>query len=274
MTDNRNLRFIFVQLLFSLAIGQVAMKTSDLIVGGHGLSRAYAYSHLALCIVILTTSWVGYQISKSNVKNPKSIFSVPFVVLLLDVWLVISYFIIVRGAEISNYSNAGQVHPLDPDLRNETVWTCMIFFTYFAWDFVTKFFGEEFAKIEEGKYFKHYPLDFGEFYKRGKTTGLCCVIAVLIYSLARGLEGTNFNGVLIDLSLAFLFLFFRGQKQALHPVYPLPLETVDPDKKPSKESEEVEVEDRKYEMKVFIVKKLPAVLLGTSIILIIVIRFT
>ena|ERR1041384_5930370 len=103
-----NLRIAFVQMLFALSIGQVALKVGDLIYySKEGFLSSlydypYVYSHLLLCVIILTCSFVGWQISQSldNSEKINFIGSLQYIILLVDISLVICYFIMYEEQKL------------------------------------------------------------------------------------------------------------------------------------------------------------------------------
>lgn len=260
MKDNRNLRFTFVQLLFSLAIGQVAIKFSDLIVEDYSWKEFYAYSHLILCVVILSTSWVGFQISKHAENTLTTIFSTQFIILLIDILLVITYFVIVRGAEIKNYPENGFIKLLDPDTHNETFWSMLIFAFYLIWDMTTKLFTSSF--VQDGEtYVKKYPLNFSSFIDRAKHTLYCLVASIIIYIWALNIKPSHNAAVLIDFALISLFFSFRGLKQEIHPKYQLTRVQMSLPFDEINKEEKLSISDKKHGLKVFVIKRLPIVCL-------------
>src|SRR5450432_1243821 len=103
-----NLRFEFVEMLFALAIGQVGIEVGDLVI--HKINfwdHPYIFTHLLLGTLIIALSWIGWKssVARGNTENVISIYSVQFAILLVDLFLVICYFIIVKGAEIPFNSN-------------------------------------------------------------------------------------------------------------------------------------------------------------------------
>src|SRR5690349_19625283 len=56
----RERRFVFVQLLFSLAIAEVVRQVAEL--HSHKISDAVpAYTHLLLALLVIATSWMGWS---------------------------------------------------------------------------------------------------------------------------------------------------------------------------------------------------------------------
>src|SRR4051812_18857959 len=63
----RERRFVFVQLLFSLTIAEVARRFADLRAQGHAwLDVLPVYTHLLLATVVITTSWLGWSHSVAS----------------------------------------------------------------------------------------------------------------------------------------------------------------------------------------------------------------
>jgi hypothetical protein len=275
MKDGRNLRFVFIQLLFSLAIGQVAIKFSDLIVNNFSFSTYhYIYLHLILCVVILSTSWVGFQLSRSagNMEKINTIFSFQFLILIIDIALVIAYFIIVRGAEIGNYPKDGIPVIYPPNSNNEICWSIAIFGMFFIWDIITKLFDDNFNKQDNNKYGKERIFDFSELKKRGWQTLLCLCISIAIYLLFNNKEISPLKASFIDVILILLFLTFRSLKQDINREYKIDRSNA-PDKLIAvmeKDADKAIVVESKYLTKYIIIKVLPLTLLITSILTLII----
>lgn len=274
MKQKTDLRKVFVQLLFSLAIGQVALRIGDLVsVNADIANYFYSYSHLALSVFIITTSWVGWHNSKSTLieDNINNVISWQYLVLLVDLFLVITYFIIVKGAETPIDHNIESIPNASSYI--ECFWTVIIFITYLFWDVLTKTFdftyiyNGELQKFRRGREFQGKHL-----YQRLKPTLWCTAFSFLIFFLMS--NETEENRVLItDLSLIFLFFTFRGMKQEIKKEYKLHKEQLT-----SKYSEEIKkqivevefpimVEENTtiYHLKYLIIKRVPIFLLLLSI---------
>jgi hypothetical protein len=136
----RERRFIFVQLLFSLTAAEIARQIADFVLYDRSVwDDLPAYAHLALATAIVATSWVGWSASTASLRpglRVVRVFGWPFVVLLIDVGLVILYFILVRGVEVPK-ENQGSFM-LTPSARNESLTVAAIFLGYLLWDFLTK----------------------------------------------------------------------------------------------------------------------------------------
>lgn len=177
MGDDKNqeeslgLRHAFVAMLFALTAGQIAISTADLyVIWKHADELPPTFyapvAHLFLALLIVLTSWVGWSVKslkKQSVATPKPKppeeseeperlkhpFGWPFIVLLIDVLLVVTYFVIVREVEITEvyqgqpaiagqpvgeYSVMKQIG--DVSALGEARLVVFMFFLYFLWDVV------------------------------------------------------------------------------------------------------------------------------------------
>ena len=130
------LRFTFVEMLFALAVSQVAMSAADLAGLAKSSAELPSLAHLVLCLFVIATSWVGWRRSQSPGAKPPiaSIFSIRFGELLLDVLLVIFYFILVKSIEIEQV--LGNPKLSAPSANPEALWISLIFVVYVAWDLI------------------------------------------------------------------------------------------------------------------------------------------
>jgi hypothetical protein len=134
MSDGPDLRREFVGIMFALAVGEVGLQTAALVQAGDHVRYLAAYSHLFLALFVIAASWVGW--SRTQVpgakKDVSELFEWPFVVLLLDTAMVVTYFILVRTVDFSDGKNR-----ID-SAEDVAFWHVVIFGLYLAWDFVTK----------------------------------------------------------------------------------------------------------------------------------------
>lgn len=224
MESKPKLRFEFVEMLFALAIGQVGVEIGDLVIKENFADAFFfypsAYMHLILSTTIIVLSWVGWQQSKSsgNTQIIISTFNLQFLILLVDIFLVFCYFIIVRGAEIPNQID-GKLIATKPSTYNETLWSFIIFCTYFVWDIFTKLIV---TKIEKkGSAHKVFiRVDIKSFLKRSWQTVICAIISFLFYKFLNG-KNDNSHTIITDLCLISLFFYFRGLKQKVKRKYKL-----------------------------------------------------
>ncbi|PCH68004.1 MAG: hypothetical protein COC06_10225 [Bacteroidales bacterium] len=196
------LRFDFIGMMFALAIAQVGVELGEFY--NQGLSirdHLYVLTHLLLAIFIISSSWIGWQKSKSKGNKEAIIdsFSLSYIVLLVDLFLVICYFIIVKGVEKPD--SVVQIANGD----SEVFWSLVIFGTYFIWDIITKL-----IDIVDHKTLA-WKLRWKAFFKRGYQAPLCFGI---VYFLFKPMVDTDISDsvVILDIALILTFALFRGLK--------------------------------------------------------------
>ncbi|QDT21915.1 hypothetical protein [Gimesia chilikensis] len=233
--DETSLHSEFVGMLFALAIAQVAVESADLVNHKfYSLKSDFlpAFSHLFLATTIIGSSWIGWKSSKSSMSKINNIFTLNSIELLIDVFLVVCYFIIVKSVET--------ISPLGhfvPSAKPEVLWTTVILTTYFLWDLLTKLF----KKIELAPHSVEGPTlqnksqivqkvcscpiiilkklwlwvtkwEWKSFLNRGWASFVCSFMSILAFYFLP-LETTNtLTIVFIDLDLFFLILTFRAMK--------------------------------------------------------------
>lgn len=188
--DSRRLRITIVEVLYALTIAEVATRIARLVADGHTpLTAPAAFAHLTLAMCLVTTSWVDWPQSKApgNVAPVDGVFSWGFVILLVDVIIVIFYFILAQGVDPSTGGSAA----------NETLWTLLVFGAYVLWDVLTNTVSPA-----------------GRFWARGRISLACTLVAALIWYGLRGVTG-DAAVVLTDAALIALVFLFRALKQGL-----------------------------------------------------------
>ncbi len=215
----RELRFVFVQMLFALTMGEIARQIAALVAQAGICDATSSYTHLILATFLVATSWVGWTRSEASKKlRVEDVFSWPFVVLLLDVFLVICYFIVVKGAEMPN--STGDV---TPSAENEAFWVLIVFVGYLLWDFLTKAVIIDPPTSSSSTPVKGSPPSSGRptlrqrffgrrFWERGWISLVCTTLALLAWLLLRS-ASTLQSVVLVDITLLSLVLLFRALKQ-------------------------------------------------------------
>ncbi len=209
------LRIEFIGMAFALAIGQIGLEIGDFFYkdGGHSLlDFPYVLSHLILCIYIISSSWIGWQTSMSqgNLEALKDPFSISFVILLIDLFLVICYFSLVKSVEnLLPVKEAGKeaMTKRAPESVYGVMWSLIIFGSYFVWDIFSKLIVEDpishkaqvTAESQE------------KFLKRGLQSLGCFIITlILIRPMTSGKAPSQI--VFTDVALFFTFVLFRGLK--------------------------------------------------------------
>ncbi len=190
------LHFTFVELLFSLAVAEVAVKTAEFVDVLNSLGPAadqlWKFSptaaHLALSLIVIAASWVGWGLSQSAADSSSfsSIFSKDFIELLLDVVIVVVYFILVHLADRWDPAKAIVI----ASCREELYCSVVIFALYFVWDLISKLFQPQSLLL------------------RSWASLVCLIIALLLAAQLHGV--VRVSGILlVDGSLCALFLLFR-----------------------------------------------------------------
>ena len=194
----------FVGMLFALATAELAVETSTVVNSGLDWRACLpAYFHLALGFAIVATSWVGWGCSKSSLSNIESVFSLDFIELALDVWLVAVYFFVAKGVELPLKSNNGGL-VITPSLDNEILWILVIFVTYFVWDLWTKLIVGPRRDESTNQLL---------IIERGWASATCAVLAFFVYWHWSPKSAADRAQVILgDLSLVSLVFLFRAMK--------------------------------------------------------------
>jgi hypothetical protein len=196
MRARPRLRHEFVGMMYAVTIGEVGLQAAALVKMGHPWHFLPAYSHLLLATVVIATSFVGWSVSLRWVlgaqDNGPNVFHPEFLVLLLDVSLVIVYFILVRTVEFAGEGRPPSIAPAE----RVAFWIKFVFILYVVWDFLT---------------LKAYSIPlriwFGEFIV---PTVICFGLALWARCLVNGADCSHL--VTADLALLSLVLLFRALK--------------------------------------------------------------
>jgi hypothetical protein len=199
MTAGPKLRHEFVGMMFAVTIGEVGLQAAALVKAGHPWHFLPAYSHLLLATIVIAASFVGWSLSPApgaqedvpNVLHPE------FLVLLLDVFLVIVYFILVRSVEFVGEGRPPAIAPAE----GVAFWIVVIFFMYLVWDILTKLAHRESTTRRPW---------LGEFDVRILPTVLCLILALLARCVVKGADCPHL--LTADLALLSLVLLFRALK--------------------------------------------------------------
>jgi hypothetical protein len=198
------LRFDFIGMMFALAIGQVGIQIGDFYSTNISLIKyPFILSHLGLAVFIISSSWIGWRNSYSTgSQNPlNDNFGISYLILVLDLILVICYFILVKGVEQYN----PLTNKIQPDSSFEVRWIFKIFIIYFIWDIASKI-----VKIENPTTLK-IRSNFKQFISRGYQSALSLSIVYFIIN-PMIIKQTSNSVVLTDIALLFVFILFRALK--------------------------------------------------------------
>jgi hypothetical protein len=193
--SSNQLHLTFVEMLFALAIGEVAVDAANLVSIEVESSLSFrsslpVFSHLLLATVVIAASWVGWRNSQFSGSNIKSVFSLDFVELLTDVFLVICYFLLVRLAEVPT----GSPLVVTPNASHETWMIVLIMATYMFWDLLS-------CRTDRGK-----------FGKRVWASVVCLVITVIGACVLPLHSHSATAVVLVDVALLAIVFLFRAMK--------------------------------------------------------------
>jgi hypothetical protein len=204
------LRHEFVGMMFAVAIGEVGLQTGNLVQAHHWVHFLPAYSHLFLATVVIATSWIGWTLSPSPGARAdvKSVFEWEFSVLLLDVLLVVVYFILARSVDVVGEKELR----LNASSAPESFWIFVMFCFYLVWDFFSKVVVYLSKKRREA-WLYNYGI-------RIAPTISCCFLAYLTKRLVQGADPPHV--LTADLSLIALVLLFRSLKDLTSALCPKP----------------------------------------------------
>jgi len=196
--ESVKLRFDFIGMMFALAIGQVGLEIGKFYSTNNSLFCCpYVFTHLVLAIFIIASSWIGWKHSKSkgSIQAVEDTFSLSFILLLIDLFLVLCYFIFV-----SKVDTAGT-----PDSDSEVFWSLIIFSTYFIWDILSKLI------IIEDHETLRTKIDYKGFLARGYQSFVCSFIVFFLIK-PMNINVSSNRVIIVDLALLCTFILFRGLK--------------------------------------------------------------
>src|SRR5437773_2263437 len=219
------LRDTFVEMLFALAVAQVAVYAAELVkiqkdLAGNAATlpgKIPAFLHLLLCLSIIATSWVGWMKSKSpgrTLGEGAGIFSRWFVGLLLDVFLVILYFITVAGVEIQEMN--GEPVLGQASAEPEAFWLMIVFGVFAVWDLLADVLSKDcIPKMRSARAtLRKLPdLVFVSLF----ASVVCCGMSWATWSLAL-LRQSMKDIILLDINLLALVFLFRAMKWIENPL--------------------------------------------------------
>lgn len=192
-----DLRWILVQMLFSLTIAEIARQAAKLQAQHRPWRDAVpAIVHLLLVTAVVTTSWVGWSLAVGYEPHAEhriqGVFGLPFVVLIVDVALVIVYFIMATGPEVPPSRDIVTA----PSVRNDSFWLMVVFLGYVVWGILVKW-------IMHGG---------DEFIEQGWPSILCLVLSLVMWGLLRNMNALE-TVLLADAGLIALVFLFRAMRE-------------------------------------------------------------
>lgn len=197
--SDSGLHFGLIEMAFALAIGEVAMKLGtylDSIQYDVREMRADHFpflTHLLLATLLIACSWIGWGKQFRHGGPPiTSVFEWQFLELLIDLALVILYFVFIHAA-----SAPPEIGVADLGRHIATVPALMtgIFLLYALWDRISK--------------------PFQTYRFRRVSTWVCCVLSGGLWGLGHwklAASATPWGVVCLDLSYCSLVFLFRALK--------------------------------------------------------------
>jgi hypothetical protein len=195
--ETPQLRHEFVGMMFAITIGEVGLQAAALVQARHPAHFLPAYGHLFLATIVVATSWVGWSVSGAR-QDVRRVFQWEFIVLLIDVSLVITYFILVRTID---FGREGTPPRVDPASKVATL-VFVIFLLYFVWDCITK--------IAMLKNPKDWLLNYGS---RMIPTVVCLLVSGIVWQEVEVADLPH--RLSADFALLCLVLLFRALKDLI-----------------------------------------------------------
>jgi hypothetical protein len=203
------LRVAFVEMLFALAVSEVAIHAAELaqVTNTEG-NRLPAIMHLALGLLIIATSWVGWRQSASPGMHEriKTVVSWQFIGLLLDVLIVVLYFVLIKQVEVKTKEDTPRLIPASA--RPESLWLCWIFAVYAFWDLCTDVFPPECLKWEGLGYLRKVWIFVRASFVSVFASIVCGGMSCYVYNRAEG-DLTAEKIVALDIALICIVVLFR-----------------------------------------------------------------
>lgn len=195
-------RHEFVGMMFAVTIGEVGLQVASLVHAKHYAHFLPFYSHLLLATIVITSSWVGWSLSQApgNRRDVAGIFTWGFCTLLLDVFLVVTYFIMVRTIEVGKLPEQPRI-----DTPEKEAWLIVLMFVlYLIWDVFTKVCSYD--KLRDGGWGRNCGL-------RMVPTIVCLILAIIVRWQVAGCPLDHY--VNADIALLALALTFRALKDVV-----------------------------------------------------------
>jgi len=118
----------FIDILFGLVVTAIFMAFLSV------TKREYAtWANLALALIIVVFSWIGYHVAKKHSPRPASFDFLPVTQLFVDVIIVAVYLAFVQEVVHTKKVAAGIGHVIS--IRPEAITIVVIFALYTLWDF-------------------------------------------------------------------------------------------------------------------------------------------
>jgi hypothetical protein len=144
----------FIEMMFAVAAGDTASQVAKVIqqitnskgpIADALRVASPSIFHLVLVLLLIATSWVGWahsSVTREYIAELKPIFAATFPwwitfafwMLLIDVFLVVCYFVLSEAAEIPKSDAATGGIVVEASARPEVFWCAVIMGTYLLWN--------------------------------------------------------------------------------------------------------------------------------------------
>ncbi|TWR85122.1 hypothetical protein FJD38_22860 [Pseudomonas saxonica] len=235
-TTQNELRRTFIAMLFALVAATVAQQISELlfvVTGGWDSASSPSkmfdnlfaeegallatLSHSLLALLLVTISWVMWSKSQAGglKKEISSIFSKEFVILLVEVFLVVLYFAIVKTVEqnFQNYTVNKKISEYVgvASARPEALQLMWVFAVYFIWDFIVDVVTS--PRYEQGVVVPSSVISYFTGVVAYCSISMICLLGAWLVSGVSASVATPYEAVIGDVALLCVLLFFVLAKQ-------------------------------------------------------------
>ena len=230
-----SVRHTFVSMLFALAIAETATLASTVVgnisIALSGIDSSISFwefskekdfimfvpiLHLILVFLLICSSWIGWSKSikpesSAEPSNLEDIFSIPFVLFMIELMLVIIYFILARSIELNSHdslsSNNSHLGLSRPSASPEAFWLVIVYLGYVTWDILNDCLPRNFPNNKVPEVLKHSPLVraiglfLTGFITRCWVSLVCAFAAWLVYQRAQAPKSETLSTIFGDLAL-------------------------------------------------------------------------
>jgi len=205
-------RLVFVELMFAFAVTEIATHLAELQdVSASFRDKVPSYAHLLLSLAVVTLSWFGWRNSPSPgmKEQVRDFVSIPFFGLLIDVVLVILYYVLAHSVEVANVDSDGKLPPASAE--PEAFWLILIFGGYVLWDLLTDIFSPGCIEVEGSS--SHWWTGVRAVPVSVFASVLAVVMTLVVWCLARN-NVTWAQVLVLDIALLTVAVSFRLSKVA------------------------------------------------------------
>jgi hypothetical protein len=191
-------------------------------------------AHLLLGFILISTSWVGWSrsIHRADSHDIEDIFSIPFVLLLIELLLVVLYFVLVRSVELDGQASRNDANTLqgisNSSAAPEAFWLTAVYIGYVVWDVFADGLPRYIPK--DKRPYKQLPLVssilvfISGFFTRCSVSLLCATAAWCVYHRANAIASAPLFAIWGDMALLCIVIWFWlakiWERQIMENVFP------------------------------------------------------